>query len=205
MAEQIQDQISAFTDDELTPEECEFLVRRLERDPESRDKVLRYAAIGAALRGELLGPDPDVLRNRVRQILEGVSLAARTATDSPGWATRMIRPVLGTGIAAGVAALGLLALNNATQISPGGGAPVIVAQQATVGEPINQALSYVVPQDDGTALGVAEQIVQPQILLTNYLVRHGEYTIGIGRRSIHSNVVSGQDTWRVADQLSAEE
>jgi anti-sigma factor RsiW len=205
MAEQIQDQISAFTDDELTPEECEFLVRRLERDPESRDKVLRYAAIGAALRGELLGPDPDVLRNRVRQILEGVSLAARTATDSPGWATRMIRPVLGTGIAAGVAALGLLALNNATQISPGGGAPVIVAQQATVGEPISQALSYVVPQDDGTALGVAEQIVQPQILLTNYLVRHGEYTIGIGRRSIHSNVVSGQDTWRVADQLSAEE
>ncbi len=205
MAEQIQDQISAFTDDELTPEECEFLVRRLERDPESRDKVLRYAAIGAALRGELLGPDPDVLRNRVRQILEGVSLAARTATDSPGWTMRMIRPVLGTGIAAGVAALGLLALNNATQISPGGGAPVIVAQQATVGEPISQALSYVVPQDDGTALGVAEQIVQPQILLTNYLVRHGEYTIGIGRRSIHSNVVSGQDTWRVADQLSAEE
>ena len=205
MAEQIQDQISAFTDDELTPEECEFLVRRLERDPESRDKVLRYAAIGAALRGELLGPDPDVLRNRIRQILEGVSLAARTATDSPGWATRMIRPLLGTGIAAGVAALGLLALNNATQISPEGGAPVIVAQQATVGESSSQALSYVVPQDDGTALGVAEQIVQPQILLTNYLVRHGEYTIGIGRRSIHSNVVSGQDTWRVADQLSAEE
>ena len=205
MAEQIQDQISAFTDDELTPEECEFLVRRLERDPESRDKVLRYAVIGAALRGELLGPDPDVLRNRVRQILEGVSLVARTATDSPGWATHMIRPVLGTGIAAGVAALGLLALNYATQISPGGGVPVIVAQQATVGEPLNQALSYVVPQDDGTALRVAEQIVQPQILLTNYLVRHGEYTIGIGRRSIDSNVVSGQDTWRVVDQVSTEE
>ena len=206
MAEQIQDQISAFADDELTPEECQFLVRRLERDPESREKVARFAVIGAALRGELLGPDPDVLRNRVRQILEGVSLAARTSTDSPGWATRMIRPMLGTGIAAGVAALGLLALNNATQISPGGGAPVIVAQQAAVGEPNSPALSYVVPQDDSIALGAAEErIVQPQILLTNYLVRHGEYTIGLGRRYIHSNVVSGQDTWRVADQPPAEE
>ena len=205
MADQIQDQISAFTDDELTPEECEFLVRRLERDPESRDKVLRYAVIGAALRGELVGPEPDVLRNRLRQTLEGVSLAARTATDSPGWATRVIRPVLGTGIAAGVAALGLLALNNTAQISPGDGAPVIVAQQATAGDPNSPALSYVVPQADSTALGVAEQVIQSPILLTNYLVRHGEYTFGIGRRSIHSNVVSGQDIWRVADERPAEE
>ncbi len=205
MADQIQDQISAFTDDELTPEECEFLVRRLERDPGSREKVLRYAVIGAALRGELVGPDPDVLRNRLRQTLEGVSLAPRTATDSPGWATRVIRPVLGTGIAAGVAALGLLALNNDSQIGPGGGVPVIVAQQATAGGPTSQALSYVVPQDDGTALGTAERSIQPQLLLTNYLVRHGEYAFGIGRRSIDSYVVSGQDIWRVADTVPTEE
>lgn len=205
MAEQIQDQISAFTDDELTPEECEFLVRRLERDPESREKVLRYAVIGAALRGELVGPDPDVLRSRLRQTLEGVSLAERTVTESPGLATRVIRPVLGAGIAAGVAALGLLALNNASQMSPGDGAPVVVAEQATAGDPNNQAPSYIVPQDDTTALGVAEQIIQPPILLTNYLVRHGEYTFGIGRQSIHSNVVSGQEFRRVADELPAEE
>ncbi len=205
MAEKIQDQISAFTDDELTPEECEFLVRRLERDPESREKVLRYAVIGAALRGELVGPDPDVLRNRLRQTFEGVSLAARTVTAAPGWATRVTRPLLGTGIAAGVAALGLLALNNAAQMSPGGGATVIVAQQATAGGPDSEAPSYIVPQDDTTALGVAEQIIQPPILLTNYLVRHGEYTFGIGRQSIHSNVVSGQDFRRVANELPAEE
>ncbi len=205
MAEQIQDQISAFADDELTLEECQFLVRRLERDPESREKVARFAVIGAALRGELLDPDPDVLRNRVRQILEGVSLAARTSTDSPGWATRMIRPVLGTGIAAGVAALGLLALNNNSQISPGGGAPAMAAQQVTVGEPYSPELSYVVPQDSGIALAGAAQIVQPQILLTNYILRHGNVAIGIGRRSIYSNVVSGQDTWRVADPVPAEE
>ena len=205
MAEQIQDQISAFADDELTLEECQFLVRRLERDQKSREKVARFAMIGAALRGELLGPDPDVLRNRVRQILEGVSLVARTAKDSPGWATRLIRPVLGTGIAAGVAALGLLALNYNSQVSLGGGAPVMAAQQATVGEPNRQSPSYVVPQDAGIALADARQIIQPPIILTNYLVRHGNVAIGIGRRSIYSNVVSGQDTWRVADPVPAEE
>ncbi len=205
MADQIQDQISAFADDELTREECQFLVRRLERDPESREKVARFAVIGAALRGELLDPDPDVLRNRVRQILEGVSLAARTATDSPGWAARMIRPVLGASIAAGVAALGLLALNYNSQVSSGGRAPIMAAQQATVGEPNRQALSYVVPQDAGIALAGAEQIVQTPIILTNYLVRHGNVAFGIGRQSIYSNVVSGQDTWRVADPVPVEE
>ncbi len=205
MADQIQDQISAFADDELTREECQFLVRRLERDPESREKVARFAVIGAALRGELLDPDPDVLRNRVRQTLEGVSLAARTATDSPGWATRMIRPAVGAGIAAGVAALGLLALNYNFQVSSGGRAPIMAAQQATVGEPNRQALSYVVPQDAGIALAGAEQIVQTPIILTNYLVRHGNVAFGIGRQSIYSNVVSGQDTWRVADPVPVEE
>ena len=54
MSGKIEDQISAFTDDELSAEECEFLVRRLERDPESREKVLRYAAIGSAIRGDML-------------------------------------------------------------------------------------------------------------------------------------------------------
>ena len=205
MTGQIQEQISAFSDDELSPEECEFLVRRLERDSESREKVQSYAVIGAALRGELLGPDPDVLRNRVRQTLAGVSLAPRTAANSSGWVTRMIRPVLGTAIAAGVAAVGLLALNSTTQISPGDGAPVAVAQQSAAGEPNSQVLSYVVPQDAGIVLDRSEQIIQPPILLTNYLVRHGEYTFGLGRRSIHSTVVSGQDTWRVTDNVPAED
>lgn len=205
MKGQIQDQISAFTDDELSSEECEFLVRRLERDSESRERVARFAVIGAALRGELLGPDPDVLRDRLRQSLGGVNPSARSATDYPSWAVRMIRPVLGTGIAASVAVLGLLALNYSSQSSPGDGAPVMAEQQTITGDPNNLALSYVVPQDAGIALSGAEQMIQPTILRTNYLVRHGEVAIGIGRRSIHASVVSGQDVWRVIDTVPAED
>jgi anti-sigma factor RsiW len=199
MTGKIQDQISAFNDDELSPDECEFLVRRLERDPESREKVLRYAVIGAALRGELLGPDPDILRNRLRQALDGVSLVPRRTIDSPGLAARMIRPALGAGIAASVAALGLLALNNLASIELRGGAPLVASQQIAAGDRITEAPSYVVPQESAVILGVAEPLIQQPILLTNYLVRHGEYAFGIGRTSIHSSVVSGQDTWRVTD------
>ncbi len=203
MSGKIQDQISAFTDDELSAEECEFLVRRLERDSESREKVLRYAVIGAALRGDLLGPDPEVLRDRLRKTLEGVSLVPATQADMPGWATRMIRPLLGTGIAAAAAILGLFALYDPAQIGPGETVPILAAQQTTTQD--DRALSYVVPQDAGLALSVAEPIIQQPIRLTNYLVRHGEYAIGIGRTSIHSSVVSGQDRWRAVDPEPAEE
>ena len=43
MTEQIQDQLSAFADDELSAEESENLVRRMERDPGFRQKALSYA------------------------------------------------------------------------------------------------------------------------------------------------------------------
>ena len=53
MTESIQDQVSAFIDDELSAEECAFFVRRLERDPEARRQLIRYTTMGAVLRGEL--------------------------------------------------------------------------------------------------------------------------------------------------------
>ena len=102
MSDQIQDQISAFIDDELSAEECSFLVRRMERDAKSRDKVLRYSIIGAALRGELPNPDPDVLRERVRAALDGVGSVEQPA-ETPPRTKRFFRPAIGLGIAASVA------------------------------------------------------------------------------------------------------
>ena len=205
MTDEIRDQISAFADDELSQDECEFLVRRLQRDPESCGKVLRYAVIGAALRGDLLGPDPDVLRNRLQQSLDGVGLVPRATYDPPSRMVRLLRPALGAGIAASVAALGLLALNGLAPNGPADGGALLAAQQVTVDDQSAQAMSYVVPQSTDFTQGVAEPVIQQPIRLTNYLVRHGEYAIGIDSRSIRSNVVSGQDTWRVADQAPAGE
>ena len=41
MTEQINDQISAFIDDELSPEESALLVRRFERDARARGQATR--------------------------------------------------------------------------------------------------------------------------------------------------------------------
>jgi negative regulator of sigma E activity len=190
MSREIEDQISAFADDELSAEECEFLVRRLERDPVKREKMLRYAVIGASIRGDLLDPDPDILRNRLRQTLDGVSLVPAPVSEMPGVGARLLRPALGTGIAAAAAVLGLLAIYRPAEVNVEEAVPAMAAQQ----EPVDVAApSYVVPQDATVNLAVSDASIQPPARLTNYLVRHGEYAIGIGRTSIHSNVVSGRD------------
>ena len=75
MTEQINDQISAFIDDELSADESAMLVRRFERDPEARGRALRYTMIGDALRGQLLEPHPSILRRRVAASLSGAQAA----------------------------------------------------------------------------------------------------------------------------------
>src|SRR5690606_10462427 len=112
MSEQIHDQVSAFMDDELSGEECAFLVRRLERDPDARNKLVRYNLIGSTLRGELMQPDPSLLQRRVHDALTGVSPPARTAaavgaTESEWRQRKWVNPAFGVGIAATVAVTAL--------------------------------------------------------------------------------------------------
>jgi negative regulator of sigma E activity len=52
MSEHIHEQTSEFVDDEMSVEECDFFVRRLQRDGDARKRFLRYQLIGAVLRGE---------------------------------------------------------------------------------------------------------------------------------------------------------
>jgi sigma-E factor negative regulatory protein RseA len=180
MTEQINDQISAFIDDELSAEESALLVRRFERDTNARAQALRYTMIGAALRGELLEPHPSVLRKRIAAALDG-GLPAPTRRTSH-WSARYARPLLGVGIAAAVAAaaIGTLRLVNDADVAPNAAAGGAALQaQGQIGPP-----SYVVPQDAAPAGPVTSPI-----RLTNYLIHHSEYASGLGRASVSSNVV----------------
>ncbi len=178
MTEQINDQISAFIDDELSVDESALLVRRFDRDPSARAQALRYTMIGAALRGEMLELH-SVLRQRIAAALDGAVPAAERRV--PHWSARYARPLLGFGIAAAVAlaAIGTLRLVNGTGGAPPGanGAAVLARDQVV-------APSYVVPQD-ATPAGP----VTSPIRLTNYLIHHSEYASGLGRASVSSNVV----------------
>jgi negative regulator of sigma E activity len=181
MTDQINDQISAFIDNELSADESALLVRRFERDSEARARALRYTLIGASLRGELLEPHPSVLRRRVAAALSGGTVPS-AAKARQRWPDRFARPLLGVGIAAAVAvvAIGALRSLNETAFAPGSVAPLA----ATPARDAASAPSYVVPpQVTDQARPVAS------IRLTNYLMHHGEFASGLTRTSVNSNLV----------------
>lgn len=181
MTDQINDQISAFIDNELSADESALLVRRFERDPEARARAMRYTLIGASLRGELLEPHPSVLRQRVAAALSGATPSVPRAREH--WTERAARPLLGVGIAATVAvvAIGALRFVNEPSVSAGGVLPVAATPLQTRDAVV--APSYVVPQDTDQSRTVAP------IRLTNYLMHHGEYASGLTRTSVNSNVI----------------
>jgi hypothetical protein len=183
MTDQIQDQMSAFWDDELSAEECAFLVRRLEHDPDARGKLSRYATIGCALRGELLQPDPGLLLRRLEEALTGTAVPLRRAAPASGIGRRALRPALGFGIAATVAVVAVFGLRNMNAIDPDAGIGTLQAGQGALDAP-----AYVVPREVAEQRGVASPI-----RLTNYLMHHGEYASPLYRTSVHSSVVGARD------------
>jgi negative regulator of sigma E activity len=182
MTEQINDQVSAFIDDELSVDESALLVRRFERDPDARARATRYTLIGSALRGELLEPHPSVLRQRIAAALNG---AAPIPSKRRPEALKVSRPLVGFGIAATVALVAIGSLRMLSDVAPNGGTPLAagVATTAVVREAA-EAPSYVVPQD-----AAAPRVVTPPMRLTNYLMRHGVYASSLTRTTVNSNVV----------------
>jgi hypothetical protein len=183
MTEQFNDQISAFIDDELPDEESAFLLRRFERDADARSRAARYTMIGAALRDELVGSDPEILRRRIAAALTGTAPAAQQRPAARvQW--RYFRPVVGVGIAATVAVaaiVGLRAVNFARVGAPGGAATLNAPLQARTPEP---PPSYVVPREVSDA-----PVIAPAVRLTNYVMHHSEYASRLNRLPVHSNVV----------------
>ena len=184
MTDQINDQISAFIDNELSAEESSLLVRRFERDNEARARAMRYTLIGASLRGELLEPHPSVLRQRISAALSG-DIRPSVPKARERWTDRWARPLLGVGIAATVAvvAIGTLRSLNEASVAPIP-ATAIGAFPLQVSDAV-RAPSYVVPQ--GTDLSRAGAPIR----LTNYLIHHGEFASGLSRTSVNSNVLGG--------------
>ena len=183
MTDHINDQISAFIDNELSADESALLVRRFERDSDARARAMRYTLIGASLRGELLEPHPSVLRQRLAAALSGNAAPIAPRAREP-WTDRWARPLIGVGIAATVAvvAIGTLRSLNEGFVAPSGLPLTTIPVQA--GERAVEP-SYTVPQVTG------DERVDMPIRLTNYLMHHGEFASGLTRTSVNSNVLGG--------------
>jgi len=179
MTESIQDQISAFIDGELAADETEFLLRRLSHDREARRQLKSYLAIGAVVRGDLIGDRAVDLSDSVSAAMDGTGVQEEASIPARAW-WRIAKPIAGVAIAASVA-LAALFLVRAPEVPS---VPV-----AKVAAPAVEAEAYVVPT-------VQEQnaIVRPQLRLTNYLVSHGQYTSSLGRQLINSSVVAYEES-----------
>ena len=172
MSEQIREQVSAFLDGELPSAESELLLKRLTRDPELRESFGRYALIGESLRGVSGFQLSHGFHARVNRAIDGEP-ALGGMHPVRGTASHWWRPLASAAVAAGVAAVAVVALQQRA---------VAPSLQAALAPTPREALSYTVPAtvaDAPTPLRAAR--------LTNYVFAHSTYSSVLGQ----SNVLSG--------------
>jgi sigma-E factor negative regulatory protein RseA len=216
MSEQIREQVSAFLDGELPNSETELLLKRLTRDGELRESFGRYALIGEAIRGTSADLLTRGFAGRVNVAIDGdaVSTGAQAArTGAPRW----WRPVAGVAVAAGVAAVAIVALQQRTVVLPLRPGTAVTAQnsapgQSTVPAPVagpvsrggvvqvagvvpgsgaqapREAISYTVP-----VTSAAAPSAMAPARLTNYVFAHSRYSSGLDQRGVLADLLIEAD------------
>jgi sigma-E factor negative regulatory protein RseA len=194
MSEQIREQVSAFLDGELPNSETELLLKRLTRDGELRESFGRYALIGEAIRGTGRGLLTKGFSGRVNLAIDGELIPANghvPQSRGPRW----WRPIAGVAVAAGVAAVAVVALQQRA-VAPALplGAPVtaqiastaqsaLVAATGAVPAP-REAISYTVP---ATSPAAPAAIMPAR--LTSYVFAHSKYSSGLDLRGVMADLL----------------
>jgi sigma-E factor negative regulatory protein RseA len=194
MSEQIREQVSAFLDGELPDSETELLLKRLTRDGELRESFGRYALIGESIRGTSRGLLTRGFAGRVNMAIDGEPIASVgqvRESRAPGW----WRPFAGAAVAAGVAAVAVVALQqraDAPTLRAGPAAALMTAQNTTTTPALPQtpreAISYTVP-----ATSPAAPSGMPRARLTNYVLAHSRYSSGLDLRGVLADLLIESD------------
>jgi sigma-E factor negative regulatory protein RseA len=187
MSEQIREQVSAFLDGELPGTETELLLKRLMRDVELRESFGRYALIGESLRGGGHARLSQGFTSRVNRAIDGEPVPATLQTISakaPHW----WRPFAGAAVAAGVAAVAVLALQQRAVAPTMRDALPMTAMNGATAKP-REALSYTVP----ATVAEAPRAL-PAARLTNYVFAHSRYSSVLGQSNVLSGLLTDADT-----------
>jgi sigma-E factor negative regulatory protein RseA len=186
MNEELDSQLSAMFDDELPQGECELLARRLSRDAALQARWSRYAAIGAAVRGDLRVSC--TVARRVTAALGAES--GLTEAFPPALPVRrgrnaalLWRGLAGVAVAAGVAALSILWLQGGYS---GATAELVARSQAPAAAAVDTPASYVVPRP------VEQRMTVPATELANYVVAHSEFSTPVSRRNLLSALMASE-------------
>ncbi len=194
MSEQIREQVSAFLDGELPGPETELLLKRLTRGAELRESFGRYALIGEAMRAAGSGANRSPLSRGfsagVNAAIDGEALPAgplQIHARAPRW----WKPVAGAAVAAGVAAVAVVALQQRA-VSPSLRAvvPAIAQNVAQNVARSREALSYTVP-----AAATADETphMLPAARLTSYVFAHSRYSSVLGQSNVLSGLLADAD------------
>lgn len=186
MNEELDSQLSAMLDDELPAAECELLARRLSRDRVLQARWGRYAAIGAAVRGDAsLGGK--VAKGVSATLASEAALSASRALAAqpkeqalPRW----WRPIAGAAVAASVAVLAILWLQ---QNSSPATAPLVARSAASSVAAVEAPASYVVPR----ALE-PRAMIMPATELANYVVAHSQFSTPVSRGNLLSALMANE-------------
>jgi sigma-E factor negative regulatory protein RseA len=187
MSEQIREQVSAFLDGELPSTETELLLKRLTRDGELRESFGRYALIGEALRGGGHRLLTTGFASRVNLTIDGEPAPAVVAAVR-SQAARWWRPFAGVAVAAGVAAVAIIAIQQRYEdpaVAAAGGATVTAVPMVAA---TREAISYTVPDAPATAPAAA-----PTGRLTNYMFAHSKYSYGLAQRGVLADLLINED------------
>jgi len=183
MSEQIREQVSAFLDGELPSSETELLLKRLTRDQELRQSFGRYALIGETLRGAGGASLSVSFAARVNRTIDGEP-AAPALPAARARPLRWWKPIAGTAVAAGVAAVAVIALQQRA-VAPGVTAtPRVTAQNVRLAAVPKEPLSYTVPAP------AAVPAMMAPARLTNYVFAHSKYSVGLGQGNLLSTLLS---------------
>jgi sigma-E factor negative regulatory protein RseA len=194
MSEQIREQVSAFLDGELPNSETELLLKRLTRDGELRESFGRYALIGEALRGGGQAYLTKGFAGRINFAIDGEPVSASghgPHTRAPRW----WRPFAGAAVAAGVAAVAVVALQHRA-VAPTLRPAVITAQNAA-STPIQGAVAALAPRE---AISYTVPVTLPEApaamppaRLTNYVFAHSKYSSGLAQRGVLADLLIEAD------------
>jgi sigma-E factor negative regulatory protein RseA len=188
MSEQIREQVSAFLDGELPASETELLLKRLTRDAELRHSFGRYALIGETLRGSSRTCLTRSFAARVNRAIDGepASPPLQAIPSRNGW----WRPIAGTAVAAGVAAVAVVALQQRA-VAPGVRASSTAITAQNVRAVAKEPLSYTVVPAVATAASTPP--VVPAARFTSYVFAHSKYSVGLGQGSLLSALLTDAD------------
>ena len=206
MNEELDSQLSAMFDDELAPEQCELLARRLSRDEQLKSRWGRYAVIGAAIRSERgVSLNPPLAGRVSAVILTEPALSGSAAAQGVRRAAlRWWQPIAGAAMAAGVAAVSVLWLRaqgplSGATLSAQRTAQTTARATADAIAP-GQGVSYVVPRAPA-----ARAMLVPSTTLANYVVAHSMVSSPVARRNLLSAFMTSESANAASESITAGE